>query len=144
MKRDESLIALSRDHHQALKAAVNLRRASEQDLAETRQSTAKFWIDHGERHFQIEEQILLPAFARHADPGDAAVVKVLVEHVRIREGMGRVEAGEMTLEGCHELGDLLQAHVRHEERVLFPMIEQALPEPELIELGQRITEAEAR
>lgn len=33
-------------------------------------------------------------------------------------------------------------HVRHEERVLFPMIEEALPEDELARLAQRIEEAE--
>jgi hypothetical protein len=32
--------------------------------------------------------------------------------------------------------------VRHEERVLFPLIEQALADAELRELGQRIEAAE--
>jgi iron-sulfur cluster repair protein YtfE (RIC family) len=41
-----------------------------------------------------------------------------------------------------ELGARLHDHVRHEERVLFPEIEQALNPEELSELANRIAAAE--
>jgi iron-sulfur cluster repair protein YtfE (RIC family) len=31
----------------------------------------------------------------------------------------------------HQLGERLERHIRHEERVLFPLIEEALPDDEL-------------
>ena len=37
---------------------------------------------------------------------------------------------------------MLNDHVRHEERVLFPLIEESLPPAELEALAQRIDEAE--
>jgi iron-sulfur cluster repair protein YtfE (RIC family) len=35
----------------------------------------------------------------------------------------------------HQLGEMLDDHIRKEERVIFPMIEDALPEDVLMELG---------
>ena len=41
-----------------------------------------------------------------------------------------------SLDALHTLGEQLSAHVRREERELFPLIEQALPEHELTRLVQ--------
>lgn len=38
----------------------------------------------------------------------------------------------------HELGDLLEKHVRKEERIIFPIIEKALPEDVLEEMAPYI------
>jgi hypothetical protein len=143
MKRDPGLAELSRDHHQALYRAMRMKRATEGDLTEVRADVLAFWADHGAKHFRIEEEILLPAFAAAADPGDDAVVRVLVDHVWIRERIARLAANELDLAGLHDLGDRLEGHVRHEERVLFPLIEAALVPAALEGLGRRIAEAEA-
>ena len=42
-----------------------------------------------------------------------------------------------------ELGERLESHIRFEERVLFPMIEEALPVDELERLGAAFARAEA-
>ena len=42
-----------------------------------------------------------------------------------------------------ELGERLESHIRFEERVLFPMIEEALPVYELERLGAEFARAEA-
>ena len=64
--------------------------------------------------------MLLPAFAAAGDPREDAVVTVLVDHVWIRERMERLAVGELDLAAVRELGERLNTHVRHEERVLFP------------------------
>ena len=143
MKRDAALADLSRDHHQALYRAMRMKRAVEDDIDEVRGDVLSFWAGHGARHFRIEEEILLPAFARSGDPADDAVVTVLVDHVWIRERMERLAADELELEAVHELGERLERHVRHEERVLFPLIQAALHPDALATLGQRIAAAEA-
>ena len=143
MKRAVALTSLSHDHHQALFQAQRLRRANDGDLAEVREATLAFWAVDGAKHFRIEEEVLLPAFAAAGDPADEAVVTVLVDHVWIRERMARLEAGELDLAGAHELGERLAAHVRHEERVLFPLIERTLDAEALAALGGRLTAAEA-
>jgi hemerythrin-like domain-containing protein len=142
MKRDPALVDLSHDHHQALYCAMLMQRATADDLSEVRDGTLRFWEDQGSKHFRIEEEVLLPGFAAAGDPGENAVITVLVDHVWIRERMERLGAGELDLAGVHELGERLAAHVRHEERVLFPLIERALDADALASLGARISAAE--
>jgi hypothetical protein len=120
-----------------------MQRASADDVAAVRDEVLGFWDMEGARHFRIEEGVLLPAFAAHGDPEDHAVVRVLTDHVWIRERMDRLAADELDLDGVHELGERLTAHVRHEERVLFPLIERTLEPDALASLGRRIAAAEA-
>jgi iron-sulfur cluster repair protein YtfE (RIC family) len=143
MKRDPALVELSRDHHQALFVAMKMKRAEAESLGAVRDEVLAFWENHGAEHFRIEEEILLPAFARSADPGQDAVVTVLVDHVWIRERMERLADDELEAAQVRELGERLEGHVRHEERVLFPLIEDALDREALAALAQRLAAAEA-
>ncbi len=61
MKRSPELAPLSRDHHVALEAALRLRRADPDTVAAAVARFGEFWRGAGERHFGIEEAILLPA-----------------------------------------------------------------------------------
>ena len=143
MKRDPALVDLSHDHHQALYCAMLMQRATADDLAEVCEGVLGFWDDQGAKHFRVEDEVLLPAFAAAGDPRDDAVVTVLVDHVWIRERMARLAAGELGLADVRALGERLAAHVRHEERVLFPLIEQTLDADALASLVGRIAAAEA-
>ena len=137
MKRSEELAPLSRDHHQGLFAALKLRRGA----PDARDVFLRFWVD-GRRHFAIEEELLLPALARHVPPDHEAIVRVLVEHVDLRRRAADVEERAATA-SLEELGDRLHAHIRHEEDVLFPLIERMLPREELVALGTSIAAAES-
>jgi hemerythrin-like domain-containing protein len=136
MKRSEELAPLSRDHHQGLFAAMKLRR----EAPDARDVFLAFWVE-GRRHFAIEEDLLLPALSRHVPADHDAIVRVLVEHVELRRRAADAEAGAPAAE-LKELGDRLNAHIRHEEDVLFPLIERSLPREELASLGHAIAAAE--
>jgi iron-sulfur cluster repair protein YtfE (RIC family) len=71
-------------------------------------------------------------------------VRVLTEHVDLRRRGADLEA-RPTPEPAElrELGERLESHIRHEERVLFPMIEAALPAEELERLAAELVRAEA-
>ena len=115
----------------------------DEDFGEVRDAVLAFWAEDGAKHFRIEEDVLLPAFAAVGDPRHEAVVTVLTDHVWIRERMARLAAGDLDTAGAHELGERLTAHVRHEERVLFPLIERTLDADSLAALGRRLATAEA-
>ncbi len=143
MKRNEALRQLSRDHHRALEVALKLRRATGRDAQDVRSAFLSFWREHGAFHFRVEEDVMLPGAAPHIDPTDPAVARVLTDHVEIRHRAGNLEDTPDTgADRLNALGEMLSAHVRHEERVLFPMIEEALSADELDRLAQRIDEAE--
>jgi hemerythrin-like domain-containing protein len=144
MKRSPALAPLSRDHHHGLVVAQRLARASEESADAARAEFLRFWEAEGRTHFQVEEELLLPAFERHGSADHQAVVRVLVEHVEIRRRAADLEADpSIAPDRLHDLGIRLQRHIRHEERVLFPLIEEALPEDELAELATSIERAES-
>lgn len=140
MKRHPALAPLSRDHHHALVLARRLRRAEESNAEEVARAFLAHWEDEESLHFRLEEEVLLPAYAAHADPNHAAVVRTLIDHVLIRRDVTRLpEAPPLAL--LHELGQRLADHVKLEENELFPLIERTIPEPELSALGDRLGDA---
>lgn len=140
MKRAVALRPLSRDHLEALIAAKRLREAP--DAEQGARTFLEFWQPEGRRHFRVEEEVLLPGWALRAPVDKAGVARMLDEHLAIRREALRIEAGEASLEELRELGVLLEAHVRFEERQLFPLIEAALG-PDLDRLTAAIEQAEA-
>ena len=144
MKRHRALQPLSRDHHVALVAAQRLRRAGADDADAARATFLEFWREHGSLHFRVEEDVLLPAFAAYGDPADGRVVQMLVEHVRIRAAAAALARGGSDLDALHALGTALERHVRLEEREVFPLIEETLPEEAAERLVEAVQAAEAR
>jgi hemerythrin-like domain-containing protein len=143
MKRGDFLRALSRDHHQGLSVALRMKRTTPATAGKDRQRFLDFWGAEGRRHFRIEEEVLLPAYARHSEVEEPAVVRVLTEHLDLRRRAKDLDANERPeIDQLHELGKRLERHIRHEERVLFPRIEAAIPEVELSDLAQAIERAE--
>ncbi|ASK64377.1 hypothetical protein CFK37_11015 [Virgibacillus phasianinus] len=138
MKRHESLYPLSHHHHHALVIALKLKQAgtekSKLSPDDIKIEAQHFWRNGGQKHFREEEEILLPAYAQFVSIDDQpAIAKMLLEHVKIRSLMEVIR--NASLEELNQLGTLLANHVREEERVIFPMIEEALPEEKIKELA---------
>ncbi|PAV31053.1 hypothetical protein CIL05_03520 [Virgibacillus profundi] len=140
MKRHESLQPLSRHHMIGLHVALKLKRAGKEEsrltIEEIIQDTMDFWNPDGQNHFREEEEILLPAYAQYAEIEQPEIIEMLLEHVKIRSKIeGVLKSKEINIELMHEVGSLLESHIRKEERVIFPMIEKVLPEDKLVELA---------
>ena len=139
IKRHESLQPLSRHHMEGLHVGLKLSRTGTEDsrIPHDRiiQDAYDFWHPGGQEHFREEEEILLPAFAEHAEINKPEIVEMLLEHVTIRSQMKQLFDKNLSHEEMRNLGVLLQEHIRKEERVIFPMIENALPEDKLQELA---------
>jgi hemerythrin-like domain-containing protein len=152
MKRHPSLHPLSQHHHFALIQALEMRRATEAP-AEKRSAAAqrqaekfvRFWHKTGQTHFREEEEVLLPAYARHTRlDRDADATRVLADHAEIRAVVQEFErrlAAKIPVEVATmaHLARLLHDHVRLEENVLFPRIEKALGEENLNAMGRGLT-----
>lgn len=148
MKRHESLHPLSQHHHFALIQVWELRRALKQPAAERRKALralarkfVRFWKKAGQVHFREEEEVLLPAYARHIRlDQDREVMKMLAEHAIIRGFIAKMETtlanGSVEEGDVSELAKTLYDHVRLEENEIFPRIEKALNEEELHLMGK--------
>jgi iron-sulfur cluster repair protein YtfE (RIC family) len=142
VKRSDALAPLSRDHQHALYAALRLRRAEEPTLAEAVAHFLRFFAEEGSRHFEIEEELVLPALDRDDADWAEAVARVREDHDAIRADAVAINTAA-DLETAHGLGQRLNDHVRFEERVLFELLEERLPEDELTRLGDEIAAAES-
>jgi hemerythrin-like domain-containing protein len=134
MKRHSSLIPLSHDHHHGLVQARQLRRAADGDTTTRRAATAsflRFFSDESVRHFRQEEERLFPALVDVAS-AEELLVKALLDHQRLHSLVARLDQdlgrGATDAELMRELADLLENHIRLEERRLFPMVEKLVPE----------------
>ena len=143
MKRHPALIPLSRDHHDGLVQAVRLRRAAAEGDASARLAAAgefvEFFRDEERVHLRDEEEELFPLFLRHVPSEPALLREARVQHMQL-EGFARklgiaVAAGSVERETLDAAGKLLDAHIRLEERQLFPLIEELVPDDELRRLG---------
>lgn len=141
MKRHPSLVRLSHDHHHALVEARRLGRGAAGEEAERCASLAgflRFFSTETIRHFREEEERLFPALVGADGAGSDLLVQALLEHQRIHALVGRLERGlregETDAITMRELSELLIAHVRLEDRQLFPLIEEVVSEEALSRL----------
>jgi hemerythrin-like domain-containing protein len=152
VKRHPSLHPLSQHHHFALIQALQMRRAAEappekRNAAVQRQAEKfiVFWHKTGIVHFREEEEVLLPAYARHSRlDQDAGVIRLLAEHAEIRATVRdfehlRAKNLPIAAEAMARLAKLLHDHVRFEENEVFPRIERALGEETLDAMGRGLT-----
>ena len=143
MKRHPALIPLSRDHHSGLVQAVRLRRSAADGNASARLAAARefgeFFRNEERVHLRDEEEELFPLLLRHVASQPAPLREARVQHVQL-QGFARkleiaVAAGIVDRETLDAAGALLDAHIRLEERQLFPLIEELVPDDELRGLG---------
>lgn len=151
MQRHAGLRLLSEHHHHALVQALELRRAAEasatrhpQALERAGRRFLRFWKKTGRKHFRQEEEVLLPAYARHVRlQQDRPAMRMLAQHATIRARVQQLEeallAGHPLAGRLTALGQLLHNHVRLEENHVFPRIEAVLGEAELQALRRRLT-----
>lgn len=141
MKRCPGLQDLSREHHTALTFAAQLRRvASSCDEVKLELACERAQSVFSEEllpHFREEEQRLLPQL--EAVGACALVARTLIEHRALQRLVRELEIpdGEMLL----RFADLLTAHVRFEERELFPEAEILLGAEALARIMRRHSEA---
>jgi hemerythrin-like domain-containing protein len=152
MKRTPELRTLSEDHHHGLVHSRRLRRAAERGETTSAESTARAFLDFWQKdtalHFRKEEEVLLPVMARYGgDISRTPLVEMIEDHARSRGLVMQLSdeaiGGNVRLETLHEIGERLEAHIRLEERVVFPLIEESLSEAALRELAARLEVKEA-
>jgi hemerythrin-like domain-containing protein len=141
-RRHDALIPLTHDHHHALVQASALIAASDAEEP-ARVEAARAFLDFYRRdtllHFHEEEEVLFPSLLESVGSIPQALISVLVDHVRIHGMVTRlktaVEQGDVGSNQLRELGEQLRAHIRVEERELFPLIERSVPEEALRDIS---------
>lgn len=135
MKRDNNIIPLSRDHHYGLLFCWKIRQgiAKGIDPDRIRLYVLDFWKNHLERHFLEEETFLF------RDVFDPLCTRATEEHRRIQGLILSIKDGGGWVKNNYTLlADLLDKHIRFEEREVFPFLEKRLTGERLSEVGVQL------
>lgn len=148
MKRHKSLIVLSHDHQHALALALKLKYSKkplssshEEEISLLKNELADKFENVLRGHFSLEEKCLVPGFEENE-----LMKQMLYEHKKLGGLYNKIvnNTENWTLREQRDklnlFGELLDLHIRFEERELFPMIEKELSEEELIKLGKKLGE----
>ncbi|MBZ0201524.1 MAG: hemerythrin domain-containing protein [Ignavibacteria bacterium] len=136
MKRHESLALLSSDHHQGLSIAKMLRSKERIKALGTEavyNKLSDFFHNELTGHFSEEENFLAPWLR-----DNLLIKRMCREHNELRRIFVSMSAAGDLENTLQSFGELLESHIRFEERELFPMIESTLPESTLIRIGSSI------
>lgn len=139
MKRHQQLQPLSRQHHNGLLAALLLSKGIKKNASTfvMRDFIIYIWQTDLEAHFSDEEKFLLPAI-KHTAIYETLGQRLLQEHDAIRSLVQLLQKNNAEYTDIQKFADLLEAHIRFEERVLFPKTEALLTEEELNAFGAHL------
>lgn len=126
MQRHPFLQDLSREHHSALKLALDARRAAASGDPERVRAQAaacaRMFDSEMEAHFVCEENDLLPRLAEAGE--DVLVARTRREHEELRALVARLPDADAAI--LQRFAERLSAHVRFEERELFEVMQAHL------------------
>jgi hemerythrin-like domain-containing protein len=126
------LVPLSHDHHHALALALRCRKQALGQIKPTGVEGLRLRVNEFltlyaaelSSHFEAEEKILFPQMSLHVPESEQLIEDLLLDHDTVRLASAKLQATVALGKVIFDLGDLLERHVRREERELFPLFEQ--------------------
>ena len=128
LKRHKALQPLSREHHHGLLLSWKIRAGFSKNIEPERIKTYADWFfkTHLIPHFEMEEQFVFPVL----ESNNELVKKALADHTLLK----RLFEDEDIEIALNKIEKALDEHIRFEERVLFPEIQKAATELQLMEV----------
>lgn len=131
IRRHPSIVPFSRDHHFGLLLSWKIRQGIKNHIDGERISdyVIYFFEKALAPHFRLEEEQLFPLFAE----GHAGCQQALREHTQLEflvNELRRDKTGKVILQA---FADLLEKHIRFEERILFNQLQTEIYDPHLTE-----------
>lgn len=136
-KRHKALQPLSREHHFGLLLSWKIRSGFSKNIAPERIRIYANWFyeNHLIPHFEMEETHIFPILEENHE----LIKKALADHKRIKQLFAETANDTKTLS---KIEQELDQHIRFEERVLFPEIQNIATEEELLQI-EKIHQTEA-
>jgi len=129
MKRDEAIAPLSRDHHRTLILAQLLKRNAPvyhglpTTVADKVNYAQEQFNSSIQLHFQQEERMLELTAGSHPEI-DTLAGEIKNEHRQLTALFHSLDTAANPEQTMDTLANTLQDHIRKEERVLFPLLQQ--------------------
>jgi hemerythrin-like domain-containing protein len=144
--RHPSLVLLSQDHHHGLALALRCRKQALgqirpvglEGLRQRATEFQHFFTNNLAAHFRAEEQVLFPQLRIQVPESERIIEQLIREHEQIRSTMPQLQDEFRLGKTIFDLGDLLERHIRKEERELFPLFGNHLGAKEAAATGEAI------
>lgn len=142
--RHKSLVPLSKDHYHGLLLAQQIKTTERvmmmgwpTDPVRQAAFVCSFFAEHLTPHFADEERALFPLVREHVPSASAQVEDLLRDHRTMEQFAQQFENPDASRVAAQiaEFGDLLERHIRKEERELFPLFESKAPAGVLERVG---------
>ena len=138
MKRHPSLIPLSRFHRSVLFLALVCKKNAPPvkgyptDLEGKRDYAISFYHGPLKKHIHTEENRLFPTVSGKNAELDQMIFELKEEHGLLDQLFKKLGQSTQLFNDLDELGQLLEKHVRKEERQFFQLIQASFSEEELL------------
>jgi hypothetical protein len=131
LKRHTALQPLSRDHHHGLLLCWKIRSGLAKNVAVERVKAYVDWVFAEQLlpHFDVEERHVFPLLG---DSGHPFVKRALREHRRLKRLLA--DAPDQLDRRLNQFEELLAAHIRFEERILFNELQTVATPAQLAEI----------
>ncbi|WBX97946.1 MULTISPECIES: hemerythrin domain-containing protein [Chryseobacterium] len=135
MKRNENLILLSRDHHFGLLCSWKIRQGIKKNVSYERIKNYinYYWEENLSRHFEIED-IVLPE-----TENNCLQIQMEKEHVEIRKLIKSINQSQ-DIRLLEDFASALCNHIRFEERIYFPHLEENLNDEKMNKIGSHLAQ----
>ena len=146
MKRHPALIPLSQDHHQGLLLAQLIKKDAPiynglpKDLIGKMNYAKEVYTDDLVQHFKDEEELVFPFLKEKNKEVDKLISEILNEHILLKQKILALDKNSDLINQLDEIGNLLDGHIRKEERILFEKAQLLLNEEELKMIEKKFDE----
>lgn len=141
MKRIEAIAPLSRDHHSSLILAQLLKNGAPiyKDLPTTINDKKEYALNQYNTHIKfhfIAEEKMLEVVKNNSSVINMLFEEVIQEHNQLHTLFYELEYAVDIEKTMNEIATLLEAHIRKEERILFPILQEKCTADELNKIHQ--------
>jgi len=139
MKRNVNLVELSSEHHDGLVVALRIKKALNNSVES---HILVNYINHISgtlnNHFRQEEENLSQV-KNISREGKDLIERMTYDHQQFYDLMDKINLKDNSLDdNLSKFSDLLNDHIRFEERELFPYVEQILNDKQLGLIGKKL------
>lgn len=135
LRRKQAIVSFSRDHHFGLLLIWKIRQGLKNNINPARISkyVLYFFKEDLEKHFTDEEELLFCAISSN----DTQRKKAEADHFEIRNLMDLIAEDKNNPLLLNDLANLLEKHIRFEERELFNYLQQNINDKSLATVANR-------
>ncbi len=144
MKNRKSLFSIAHDHFHGLMLADLIKEGKPSPgqfpgtLEEKAKFSIRFYNIELDNHFYLEEHILQPLVRGINKDIDDMLDEMIDDHNKIRAMVESLKDGTNLSGKLMKLGSYMEEHIRKEERIMFPKVQESLSEQELEELAAKL------